>query len=331
MNFQGLQRVEDAQTYLDTSFRAGREAVDNHRMQKEYRSQRSRIEKSKNIELVRMSAIRASLTKSLSRLLTSFPNTTALPVFYHELLKTTIDYYPFKKALATCNWARERINGFHEFYSKKLKGSREMSGITRVRKEFFGRVSSIMYQLEKPLKFLEYSRKTMKEFPTIKTETPTISLVGFPNIGKTTLLFKLTSSKPEISNYAFTTTKINVSYFKEKVGKKGEETEKKIQVLDTPGTLNRFDKMNMVEKQAYLAMKYCSDLFVYIFDLTEPFPLKEQEKLFRETKKFDKKMIVYLSKADILPAEKIQEFAKKYNAIWDAEELKQKIIDNLNL
>lgn len=323
MNFQGLQSVEDAQTYLDTSFRAGREAVDNHRMNKDYRSQRSRIDKSKNIELVRMSAIRASLTKSLSRLLTSFPNTTELPVFYHELLKTTIDYYPFKKALATCNWARERINGFHEFYSKKLKGSREMSDITRVRKEFFGRVSSIMYQLEKPLKFLEYSRKTMKEFPTIKTETKTVSLVGFPNIGKTTLLFKLTNSKPEISNYAFTTTKINVSYFK--------VNDVRIQVLDTPGTLNRFDKMNMIEKQAYLAMKYCSDLFVYIFDLTEPFPIKDQEKLFRETKKFDKKMLVYLSKADILPAEKIQEFAKKYNAIWDAEELKQKIIDNMNI
>ena len=54
---------------------------------------------------------------------------------------------------------------------------------------------------------------------------------------------------------------------------------KKVQLIDTPGTLKRFDKMNVIEQRAHLAMKYCADMIIYIFDLTEPYPIEEQRKL----------------------------------------------------
>ena len=46
----------------------------------------------------------------------------------------------------------------------------------------------------------------MKDYPTIKTSLFTVAICGFPNVGKTTLLSKMTPSEPEISNYSFTTT-----------------------------------------------------------------------------------------------------------------------------
>ena len=58
--------------------------------------------------------------------------------------------------------------------------------------------------------------------------------------------------------------------------------------------------MNAIEKQAYLTLKYCADLVVYVFDLTEgSFPISAQEKLYQETLKSGKDVIVYLSKTDL--------------------------------
>jgi len=39
----------------------------------------------------------------------------------------------------------------------------------------------------------------MKGFPSIKTNLPTIAIAGFPNVGKTTLLSKITDAKPKIA------------------------------------------------------------------------------------------------------------------------------------
>ena len=87
--------------------------------------------------------------------------------------------------------------------------------------------------------------------------------------------------------------------------------EKKIQVLDTPGTLNRPNKMNEIEKYAWLAMKYAADEIIYIFDPTEQYPFDEQVKLYFRIKELGKKMVVYVSKCDLISREEKEEFVKK--------------------
>ena len=98
-----------------------------------------------------------------------------------------------------------------------------------------------------------------------------------------------------------------------------------IQLLDTPGTLNRFNKMNDIEQQAYLVMKLVAEKIIYIFDLTEPYPLKDQIKLYERIKELGKPVIIYLSKTDILDKKKVNEFKKKYEAV-DINGLKKKLI-----
>ena len=46
----------------------------------------------------------------------------------------------------------------------------------------------------------------------IKKFSLDVALFGFPNVGKSTLLSKLTPSKPKIANYSFTTKRINMGY-----------------------------------------------------------------------------------------------------------------------
>src|SRR4030042_6532183 len=170
-----------------------------------------------------------------------------------------------------------------------------------------------MKQIKQELEILEISRKIIREYPTIKTDIFTVAIFGFPNVGKSTLLSKLSTSKPEIAAYPFTTKGINIGYAK--------QGSKKIQLLDTPGSLNRFDKMNNIEKQAHLALKHVANAVVYIFDLTEPYPLEDQEKLYQNLKKMEKPVVVYLSKADTLEGDVVENFKKKTKAFTDVKKL----------
>ena len=160
--------------------------------------------------------------------------------------------------------------------------------------------------------------------PAVIKQMPTVCIAGFPNVGKSTLLGKITTSKPEIKNYAFTTKTLNMGYMS--AGK-----EDNVQVIDTPGTLAREDKMNNIEKQAYLAIKYQADLIVYVFDPTDTYPIEDQEALFELMKKYRKPIVVYLSKTDIATKQQIKRF-DKYEPYTSqekvAEEIHKRILSN---
>ena len=310
MAFQDIIKVEKAETHLDIAFGRGRDKIGLARQ----KAKGPKIERSKTIELERLKVVRKCLVNSLDRIIKRFPSLDTMDDFYKELARCTIDYGKTKRSLGAVKWAKEQVEKFFKIYSTKIKRASDISSVNRHRREFYGRVSSIMKQISKQLEVLESSRRVMRVYPTIKTEMFTIALFGFPNVGKTTLLSKLSPSKPEIAAYPFTTKGINIGYAK--------QGSKKIQLIDTPGTLNRFDKMNNIEKQAHLALKHVANAVVYVFDLTEPYPLKDQEKLFKKLKKMKKPVIVYLSKVDILDKKIVKDFKKKNNAFTDVKKLR---------
>ena len=310
MAFQDIVKVEKPDTYLDIAFRSGRDKINITRQ----KVKGPKLERSKTIELERVKAVRKYLVNSLDKIIKSFPSFESMPEFYKELAKCTIDYPETKRSLGAINWAKNQVEKFYKIYSTKIKGARDISLINNYRREFYGRVSSIIKQINTELEILENSRRIIREYPVIKTDLFTVALFGFPNVGKTTLLSKLSSSKPEIAAYPFTTKDINIGY--------ARQDSKKIQLLDTPGTLNRFNKMNNIEKQAILVIKHVANLVVYIFDLTEPYPLEEQKKLFQNLKDIKKQMVVYLSKSDTLNKTIVENFKKEIDAFTDAKKLK---------
>jgi nucleolar GTP-binding protein len=281
MNFQTLNRIEDHQFYLDVAFRYARERG----MASKEKKFKDKAKKERFIEQVKIRAAEKSLSGRLEKILESFPKIDDLPEFYNQLIKATLDYESLKKSLGAVRWAVNKIKEFARAYEKKA--------VNGTSKQYYGRISSVLKQIRKNLSYLEEARKVMKGYPSVKTKLFTVALFGFPNVGKTTLLYKLTGSKPEINQYAFTTKNLNIGYIQGK---------KRIQVIDTPGTLDRFDKMNIMEKQAYLALKLVADMVVYIIDYTEPYPIEMQRKLLKRIRK-EKPVLIYQSKADLVHVE----------------------------
>lgn len=361
MNFQNIAPVERSNHYLDLAFRKAREKS-GKKLTGEW------LERVKKKEMIKLDVAKDQLVSRLDKIIKSFPSLDHLPKFYLELLKLTLDYKELKRALGGVNWVMGRIRFFHKNYVRKITKSKEVEKMRSLRGEFYGRVSSAVKQIDQQLFFLEQSRKTMKKYPDVK-EMFTVVIFGFPNVGKTTLLNKLTGARGEVAQYAFTTTSINSGFMeireentKTRKNSKGifcapeipkeflKESEiscvpktisvvpetlspsisgfSEIQVLDVPGTLARVEKMNNIERIAYLAVKELACVVVYIFDLSgEGYSLEKQEKLLKGLKRNigkEKKILIYLSKRDTINKKKVEKFSKKYN-FFDLDELKEKI------
>lgn len=301
-----IPKIENADFYINLAFgRANKRASDLR-----IGLTGTRLDKSKQVELEKIKIVKVVLYSTLLRILKSFPSFDQLSDFYKELVKCSMDYKELKQSLGALNWAREKVDQFYALHCQKIKECPDLTKINKYRNEFYGRVSSLLKQINPNFKSLETSRKIIRGFPVIK-EMFTVAITGFPNVGKTTLLSKLTNSKPEINDYAFTTKSINAGYI--------TMGYTKIQLVDTPGTLNRLNKMNNIEKQAFLALRYLANAIIYVFDLTEPYPIKEQETLYNNLKKLNKPLFVYLSKTDILSKDVVEEFSKKYDVKGLAE------------
>jgi len=266
---------------------------------------RDKQKRQKLERLQRIKLYKDSLYQDLQNIIKGFPSFDTLDPFYKELIDSQLDTNILKKEISKLSWIKTKLIQIHKDYHNRIKNLNQMVRIKNLEKEFYGKTSSLFKKSKKTFEFLEKSRKKMKSFPTIKTKIKTICIYGFPNVGKSTLLKNLTGAKVEIKPYAFTTKRILLGYIN-----------KKLQIIDTPGTLNRYDKMNSIEKQAYLAVKYLAQRIIYVFDLTETcgYEIEQQIKLFKKTKEEfkNKEIVVFLSKVDLLKREQVELFSKYF-------------------
>ncbi|MGV8086504.1 MAG: GTPase [Candidatus Woesearchaeota archaeon] len=312
MNFQDLHSVNDSKFYLDQAFKKSK-LHGEHIFARSSGEQLPRIIKT---ECEKLKVFTKVLKEYMDDIVKKFPNIDNLPEIYTELIRLTLDYDYLKKSLGSLTWTTKRFDELSLKYLVYLRKCETKSDVNKIMGAYYGRIGSVMRQVDKSLKYIEEARKIMKNYPTLKTDLFTVAITGFPNIGKSTLLSKLTPAKPEIQNYAFTTKQINQGY--------AMYGQRKVQFVDTPGVLDR-SKMNNIELQAFLVLKYLVHLVIYIIDLTEPYPIKQQEELLGKLKEQDKPIIIYLSKADIIDEKSIAKARRKYKAISTLEELNKKI------
>jgi nucleolar GTP-binding protein len=304
MNFQNIPPVDTSNHFLDLAFKNAREKGKLKKLKGNW------LQIVRQKECLKLDVIKDVIVPKLKKILESFPDSNALPEFYLKLMDLTLEYPQYKKSLGAVNWAIGKVRLIHKDYVSKVIKCKDREAIKALSKQFYGRLSSILKQIDINLHYLDSCRKVMKSYPDIK-DMFTVCIYGFPNVGKTTLLNKLTGTKAKVASYAFTTTGVNAGYFKVK--------DQKIQVLDVPGTLARQEKMNDIELIAELVLKEVANIVIYVFDLSEycGFSIKKQEQLFKNLGK--KKVFVYLSKKDLLEKEVLAEFKHKHLSSEDIQ------------
>ncbi|KAM1027547.1 hypothetical protein ACFX2G_041179 [Malus domestica] len=97
--------------------------------------------------------------------------------------------------------------------------------------------------------------------PVVDLEAPTLCLVGAPNVGKSSLVRILSTGKPEICNYPFTTRGILMGHI--------ISSHQTFQVTDTPGLLKRCDEdRNNLEKLTLAVLSHLPTAILYVHDLS---------------------------------------------------------------
>ena len=227
-----------------------------------------------------------------------WPSIDNLSPFYREITDIVVGADELKKSLASLGWASAKVKEMSRKYVGILRKSDDP---IKVRKQAYGRMASIVYDVDKQLKFLNDARNKLRELPDIREE-PTIVVAGYPNVGKSSFVADVTGAKPEIAQYPFTTKSVAIGHFISK--------RLRYQVIDTPGLLDRpLDERNDIERQAISALRYVGNVLLFIIDPSENcgYPMKEQYALLEEVKDFiDMPVLVVANKIDLESADKVK-------------------------
>jgi nucleolar GTP-binding protein len=271
------------------------------------------IKRIKEAELQRVNTFYQVLDNELSKILFTFPKIEDLPLFYQKLLDALIGVKFFKQKMGFLNKLRKKIKEEKNKAVNKIKGANKKEDIIKARKSFFGKVVSILEDIP----FEKYNEwvKVFYSLPYFEENSFKYVILGAPNVGKSTLLSKITPSEPKIADYEFTTTIVNRG-----------ELDEEIEVFDTPGVLDRdFSELNKIEKEALAAFQALADAVIYVIDPTKD--LKKQLNILKRfyNEKNDVPYYIYLSKYDIL-GEKIKEKVKEIKEFLNKENINVKDI-----
>ena len=168
---------------------------------------------------------------------------------------------------------------------------------------------TIIKRQAQSLQYLEEVRQHLSRLPSIDPNTRTLLICGFPNVGKSSFLNKVTQADVEVQPYAFTTKSLYVGHTDYKY--------LRWQVVDTPGILDHsLEERNTIEMQAITAMAHLRASILYIMDVSEQcgYSIEEQVNLFNNIKALftNKPLIIVANKVDVKRIEDLSKEKKKY-------------------
>lgn len=258
--YSSIPTILRSDELLDKAF--GRAA----KISKEDKVAHFRVRKTTSAQL---EAVRDALLESLKRYGTSFPNLDKVPTYERELVDVVVGVAPLKRALGRVAGACEVLEKVLGDKLRTIGRSRDVQEMKKAKAAAIGRASSVVEELGEALRFLGHARDVLRAIPDVSPGDPTIVVAGYPNVGKSSILAKLSRARPEIAPYPYTTKSASLGHFHWPESGP-EHRRRRYQVVDTPGLLEKpAAKRNTIERQAVLALRYLGDVIVYVLDPSE--------------------------------------------------------------
>lgn len=240
----------------------------------------TRLETVREINISKLKSASDTIVSTMGKYVKAFPSIDRQSPFYAELINVTIGRDKLKKSLGAMDWCRGNVARIAKAATREMASARTIDRIDTIRRGAYGRISSFVKQVGKELTFLGRARNIMRKFPAVNPENPTIVVAGSPNVGKSQLVARISTAKPRVAVYPFTTQEISVGTFEKKYFR--------YQVIDTPGLLDReLIERNPMELRGILALKHLADIVLFMFDPTEScgYPMSQQEHLLETVRK----------------------------------------------
>lgn len=242
------------------------------------------------------------LCSRLNRFYNSTPKFDSLHPFYRALLELLVKVEDYEHARRRLLTSQRIIRRLAREYIRKIRLSDDVDEIRNIRREAYGRIASVIKRLKRHLRLLEYVRNELRNVPSINPDELILVVAGYPNVGKSTFVDRVSSAKPKIAEYPFTTTEINVGHL--------VWNDIRVQVIDTPGLLDRpLSERNKIERLAISAIRYLANVIIFIVDPSESsgYTLDEQFSLFNDIKSefSETPILVVLNKIDISSKENV--------------------------
>ncbi|KRX51220.1 Nucleolar GTP-binding protein 1 [Trichinella murrelli] len=252
----------------------------------------------------------------LTLILDEFPKLDEIHPFYADLINILYDRDHYKIALGQINTARHLVDNVGKEYTRMMKFGDSLYRCKMLKRAALGRMVKIISRQKQSFVYLEQVRQHLSRLPSIDPNTRTLIICGFPNVGKSSLINKLTRADVEVQPYAFTTKSLYVGHMDYKY--------LRWQVIDTPGILDQpLEERNTIEMQAITALAHIHSAVVYIMDISEQchYGLEEQITLFESIRPLfvNKPVLIGLNKVDVLRKEELpEEKLKLLKAVEDA-------------
>ena len=286
------------------------------------------FKKSKAEGMGRLNALANTLAASLNRYVRRFPSLDQVHPFELEMIDVSIGLDELRHSLGAIDWAKKTIETIQRSEMGRIKGAANKQAVAAAQNSAYGRISGVVNKVSKELEFLNRARDVLREIPDINSEEPVLVVAGSPNVGKSQLVTCISTGKPEIASYPFTTKGVSIGHLHLDFDR--------IQIMDTPGLLDReLEKRNQIELQAIAALEHLADIMLFVFDPSEScgYTMETQTNLLNELKaRFSKvPFIIVSNKSDLKSSDLgLQVSAKENTGITELLEQIKSTIESIS-
>ncbi|CAA2958210.1 nucleolar GTP-binding 1-like [Olea europaea subsp. europaea] len=208
----------------------------------------------------------------------------------------------YMRKVSQINTARNLIGKIAKDYVKLLKYGDSLYRCKSLKVAALGRMCTVIKRVSPSLAYLEQIRQHMARLPSIDPNTRTILICGYPNVGKSSFINKITRANVDGQPYAFTTKSLFVGHTDYKY--------LRYQVIDTPGILDRpFEDRNIIEMCSITALAHLRAAVLFFLDISGScgYSIAQQAALFHSIKSLfmNKPLTIVCNKTDLQALEGI--------------------------
>ena len=252
MNLQEIKNIATSEELIDRALRRASKVEEKVR-NADYRARLTAVRK--------IHSVADNLANPMISYVKAFPSFDIIHPFDREIIDLTVGVDMLKKSLGAVDWARKEVLMISTKYVPKARARKSAENTMKIMSEAYTKMTNVVRQIAKNLDFLISARSIFRNLPNVDTESPVAVFAGAPNVGKSSLIGSVSTGKPEVKSYPFTTKAVSLGHITRKYTV--------LQVMDTPGLLDRSDlERNDMEKQGIAAFDYLEPIIVFLTDLT---------------------------------------------------------------